>query len=102
MVNIDHINEGATVPQWTLGDRLHKARTSAGLSQQQLAELIDVHRRSVTNYEGDRFAPKRPVLISWALACGVPLVWLIDGTVPATPPNGPDTTGDVEGLPTGR
>jgi transcriptional regulator with XRE-family HTH domain len=67
--------EGVT-PEWTLTDRLRKAREHRGLDQAQLAELIGVHRRSVVNYELGRTQPRRPQLIAWALATGVALDWL--------------------------
>jgi transcriptional regulator with XRE-family HTH domain len=76
------ITETPTVPQWTEGDRLRKSREAAGLSQQQLADLIGISRRSIVNYEGGKHDPSRPVVLSWALATGVPLVWLSDGHDP--------------------
>lgn len=65
-----------TVPAWSLGDRLRKARETAGLTQQELADQIEVARASVVNWETGRFAPRRYVLVSWALACGVSFEWL--------------------------
>jgi transcriptional regulator with XRE-family HTH domain len=67
--------EGVT-PEWTLTDRLRKAREHRGLEQAQLGELIGIHRRSVVNYELGRTQPRRPQLIAWALATGVALAWL--------------------------
>lgn len=67
-----------TVPEWTRGDRMRKAREAAGLSQQELAEAIGVSRRSISAYETNGTL-KKPVLLSWALRTGVPLPWLRDG-----------------------
>lgn len=78
------------VPEWTLGDRLRKAREAAGLSQTELADLAGISRRSISKYESDDARPKRPQLIAWAMATGVPLSWLQDGDAPhpTTPDEG--------------
>jgi transcriptional regulator with XRE-family HTH domain len=68
--------EGATVPQWTVGDRLRKARLHAGLEQTELAREIGISRATISSYEADKTTPSRPALLSWALRCGVPLGWL--------------------------
>lgn len=66
----------ATVPTWTLGDRMRKAREHAGLKQTELAAEIGIGRSSIINYESDRAQPPRPVLVAWALRCAVPYEWL--------------------------
>jgi len=71
-----------TIPAWTPGDRLRKARESAGLSQQQLADRIGISRGSVTNYESDKHPVRRIVLNAWAAATGMNLEWLRDGIDP--------------------
>ena len=76
---VGHMTEApqpATVPQWTLGDRMRKAREHAGLKQTDLARDTGIGRSSIVNYETGRYAPSRPVLLSWALCTGVPLTWL--------------------------
>jgi len=70
------------VPQWTLGDRLRKAREAAGLKQAELARKIGISRASIVNYEAGRYVPSRPVLLSWALCCGVDWAWLTGGGQP--------------------
>jgi DNA-binding XRE family transcriptional regulator len=67
---------GAT-PTWTLADRLRKSREYAGLTQHDLAETIGVAQRSISAYEGGARV-KRPVVLAWALACGVDLGWLTE------------------------
>lgn len=74
-------NASGAIPAWTRGDRLRKARESAGLSQQELADAIGISRRSVSAYESNG-TTKRPVLLSWALLCHVPMAWLADETEP--------------------
>ena len=70
---------GPSVPEWTLADRLVKARKWAGLEQEELAEKADIARSSLSKYENGHAVPRRPVLISWALATGVSLAWLETG-----------------------
>lgn len=64
------------VPQWTTADKLRKARESAGLEQTELAREIGVSKNTISNYERGAVAPRRPVLVAWALATGVSLDWL--------------------------
>lgn len=65
--------------EFTLGDRLRKAREHAGLEIQQLAEAVDVHRQSVTRYETDQSVPKRGTVLLWSMATGVSVQWLETG-----------------------
>lgn len=68
------------IPQWTLGDRLRKARESAGMDQLELANRVGISRNTVSNYElgnGTR-PPKVVVLRAWANECGVPYEWIVD------------------------
>lgn len=65
------------VPQWTLADRLRKARLHAGLEQRKFAEDIGISPRSLTNYELGHSTPGRPVLLSWAMRTGVDMAWLV-------------------------
>lgn len=76
--------ERTRVPVFSVGDRLRKARETAGLSQQELADAVGIARASVVNYEKAHTAPRVIVLRAWALATGVPLDWLRDGPVPRT------------------
>lgn len=78
----------ATIPNWELHHRLARAREFVDMKQDELADAIGVSRRSIVNYETGRTAPRRPVLLSWAMACGVSLEWLLTGQV------GPDSQGN--------
>lgn len=71
----------STIPQWTLGDRLRKAREHAGMEQGELAVRIGISRGTVSNYELGRGTrpPKVVVLRAWAYECGVPYEWLTAG-----------------------
>lgn len=79
------------VPPWTIGDRLRKARETNGMTQQQWADTIGISRGSVANYEAEKQDVKRPVLLAWAMASGVSLAWLRDGTEPTPNPVDPST-----------
>ena len=80
------------VPEWTVQDRLRKARESAGLEQAELAARIGVARTTIGNYERGITPPKRPLLLSWALATGVPSDWLESGK------ESPDGDGEPGGV----
>lgn len=85
-----HSAIGGAVPQWTLGDRMAKARRSAGIGSQNMADYLDMTRQTITNYETDRTRPPRSVLIAWALSTGVPFEWLDTGQ---ESPDGPGDQG---------
>lgn len=72
------------VPTWTLGEMLRKAREDAGLTQAEMAAAIEMGKRRLVSYEADDAVPKRHILISWALRCGVDSDWLMSG-LRATP-----------------
>lgn len=66
-----------TIPRWTLGDRLRKAREYAGVSREELADDLDVTPRTISNYETDHSRPRRPVIRLYAMRCGVSFDWLV-------------------------
>ena len=68
-----------TIPTFTLGDRLRKAREHAGVSVDEMAAILDVSDRTVRNYEGDKTPIKRPSVVAYAMRCNVPIDWLIAG-----------------------
>ena len=82
------------VPEWTLGDRLRKARELAGLQAVQLADDLGINRHSVANYETGRTSPRRLVIEAWARRTGVSLHWLQNGESPR--PDGPDGGSEQE------
>lgn len=71
------------VPEFTLGDRLRKARETARMEMQDIAREIDIHRQSVARYESGAATPRRHVLMSWSLATGTDLNWLETGRTDA-------------------
>lgn len=75
------------VPDWTLADRMRKARLHAGLEQTEIAADLGISRQSVGNYENGRTKPLRVVLMAWAMRTGVPLAWLRDGVMSQPSPD---------------
>ena len=74
-------------PQFTITDKLRKARSIAGLTAVELGERIGVDKSTVSNYENPSWERGRKVFVlrQWALACGVDPAW-ID---PQLGPDGP-------------
>jgi transcriptional regulator with XRE-family HTH domain len=78
------------VPEWSLGDRLRKARTMTGMTVAEFAAAIGVSDKTVNNAEGDKRGVRPITLNAWAMATGVSREWLETG-VPSgrpTPPGG--------------
>lgn len=71
--------QSGTIPEWTVGDRLYKARKETGLDAQQFADEIGIHRSSVRRYEEGAASPRPVVLKAWALRSGVDSEWLLTG-----------------------
>jgi len=82
------VNVSGRVPAFTIGDRVRKARESAGLSQQQLADATGMARSGIVKIEGPESRPRRTSLIAIAMATGVDLTWLQTGETPAGNPGG--------------
>lgn len=69
-------------PEFTLGDRLRKAREIAGMTTDDMARAIGVSDRTIRNYENEVTPAKRATVISWALSTGVAFDWLLTGHRP--------------------
>lgn len=67
------------VPEWTLGDRLRKARTRVKANQDDIASKLRISTRSIANYESDTTQPSYLVVKEWAEVTGVDLNWLMNG-----------------------
>jgi transcriptional regulator with XRE-family HTH domain len=66
------------IPTWTLGDRLAKARRDvAKLTTRQMAEVLGVHKNTVTNWETGAIQPRRYAITAWAQVTGVSEAWLL-------------------------
>lgn len=75
----DH--RGGTVPEWTVGDRLRKAREFAGIGVEQMAERLGRQRNSITRWERSS-AVQLMVVKLYALETGVPVEWLVGDDAP--------------------
>ena len=82
------IQLGGQVPNWTIADRVRKAREFAGLKQLELAESVGMARTSLARIEQGKSSPRRTTLIAISFATGVSLEWLENGEIPA-----PDSPG---------
>lgn len=69
-------------PQWTLSDRLRKARENAGMEQEALARLTGLSRATISAAENGHRTPSKTSLSIWAMATGVSRDWLSSGTDP--------------------
>ena len=87
MANVGRVTHGGHmstqhtvhIPEWTLGDRLRKAREDAGFSQDELATAVKVSRATISNAEVGARVPLRVTIAAWAEATGVPESWLLGG-----------------------
>lgn len=84
--------EGVIVPQWDLADRLTKTLRVAGMSAQEMADYLEVHRNSVSAWINGRVTPSGQTIRLWSLRTGVPHEWLRYGIEPSRP-DGPDGSG---------
>jgi len=59
MSNMTDVQSELTIPTWTFGDRIRKAREHAGLTQAELAdELGNIHRKTLARWETDQVEPR--------------------------------------------
>jgi len=73
------------IPEWTLGWRLQRALAHAGVSVEDMATELGVTRATLSRWMHDRGAPPRAAYVKqWALVCGVPATWLLNGTTPGS------------------
>ena len=77
---------GGAQPPIELRHRLRIAREYAGLEQEQLADVMEVGRSTVSNAELGKVEPRRMTVNAWALATGVSVDWLRGRPVPDPPP----------------
>jgi len=79
------------IPEYTVGRRLRAAREDTGLSQSEFADSTGISRRTISRYESatSMNEVKRPILMAWAMATGVPMIWLETGERPDPENPGP-------------
>lgn len=68
-----------TIPEWTLGDRLAKARAVAGLNQKEWGERLNVSASTVAAWETDRNRPRDLAETAQAIEelTGIDPAWLL-------------------------
>lgn len=71
--------KAVAVPEWTLGDRLTKARKLAGMTQDEMAEELDLSHSTIAKWEVDAGQPRNFMkrIQQWADLTGVPAAWLL-------------------------
>ncbi len=70
------------VLDWTLGDRLRKAREHAGLHQKDMAKAFGVTAKAISNWEHGRGSPRGDqgeLCEKWGKLTGVDAGWLMSG-----------------------
>jgi transcriptional regulator with XRE-family HTH domain len=82
------------LPQFELRHRMSLALEYAGVSVSEMAAELGASRSTVSNYLHGRTKPGRAHLIVWALKCGVPFEWIVNGeNIPNGDAKGAATTG---------
>ena len=85
-----------SIPAWTIGDRLRKARETTGLTTGAFAEQVGVTQKTISDAENDkRGVPRRILLNAYAMRTRVPVEWLLYGENPSDTP--PDSRTCVQG-----
>lgn len=64
----------------TFGERLYELRKEKNISQEELAELLDVSRQSISKWENDKAYPEMTRLLFMSDYFGVSLDYLMRGT----------------------
>lgn len=67
-------------PSFTLNDRLAKARTEAGITQERMGEQLGCSRRTIVRYEHGGVHVPRSVVLAYHVATQTDLAWLETGT----------------------
>lgn len=78
-MSIHEQSDTGSVPEWNFTDRLRKARESAGLDQQALAELLAKKRSTISNWERGTNRPDELALRAIAYFTDVRYAWLAHG-----------------------
>lgn len=85
MTNAEAPHVARRIPRLTLPRRLMLAREDAGLTQGQLAELLEAPRSSISRYESGKMRPTRANVLAWAMVTDTDTDWLL-GDDYTTPP----------------
>lgn len=82
---IAKVNSTRAMKEMTVGERIQQLRKAAGLSQEQLAEQLDVSRQSVSKWELNDAAPEISKIIALSELFGISTDELLKGaeSIPA-------------------
>ena len=83
--------------QFGLADRLAKSLHVAGMTNLDMAKVLEVSPNTVSNYINGNTQPRKLYLREWALKTGVPLEWLKTGIDTTENPHPHDTDGGDHG-----
>ena len=72
-------------PNWTLHERLRRARLLAGLEQADVAAALGVARATVSTWETGRTEPSATSFMKFAQITGQPLDWFAESVNAETP-----------------
>ena len=75
----------------SFGERLYQLRKEKNISQEELAELLDVSRQSISKWENDKAYPEMTRLLFMSDYFDVSLDYLMRGTEPDEEPLEPAT-----------
>lgn len=67
-------------PVFTLQNRMVKARETAGMTQDRMAQLLGCSSRTIVRYETKAGNVPPAVIMAYSVACEVDLAWLYTGT----------------------
>ena len=67
------------IPEWTLADRLRKARQSVGMSQREFAEVLEVTASAYSQWEAGNNGPRDLVATARRieLLTRIPAAWIL-------------------------
>lgn len=91
---MDHMSNRSS--DYTLGERICKARDIAGLSTAQLARRLGIKTSTMHSWESDRSEPRSNKLILLAGILNVSPTWLLVGR--GSPPVAEETTADIDSM----
>jgi transcriptional regulator with XRE-family HTH domain len=91
-----NVDAAGLVPEFTLSDRLRKAREVRGLSQTAFAAQTGLSRSTIVRVESGEKVPGVKEYNLWQMATGVSREWLENGSAPVG--QGPDGGGVVHPL----
>lgn len=86
------------IPEWTLGDRLRKAREYRNITVLEMAADIERSERTIRNYETDRTQVHWLVVRRYAERTHIPMTWFLTGRPPQGVPPGTPASECYPGL----